>query len=53
QDNFSKEVFMLTTNENDDEEIEWYVSLENSETSSECSQEEINLKEELMSQFSH
>jgi hypothetical protein len=40
---------MLTINENDDEEIEWYVSSENSETSSERSQEEINLEEELMS----
>jgi hypothetical protein len=53
QDNSSKEVFMLTINENDDEEIEWYVSSENNETSSERSQEEINLEKELMSQFSH
>ncbi|CAG8741728.1 16351_t:CDS:1, partial [Funneliformis caledonium] len=45
--NSSKEVFMLTTNENDDEEIEWHMSSENSETSSECSQEEIDLEEEL------
>ncbi|CAG8748266.1 8621_t:CDS:1, partial [Funneliformis caledonium] len=49
QDNSSKEVFILTTNENDEEEIEWHISSENSETSSERLQEKIDLEEELMS----
>ncbi|CAG8732581.1 15522_t:CDS:1, partial [Funneliformis mosseae] len=42
-------VFMLTTNENDNEEIEWYISSANSETSSERSQEELDLEKEFMS----